>query len=463
MARDFAELTALFRNSLRDRFGLPEATTPGATRLCFALGTPLPDDGFRTEPGGEYFPLGAMEFMSHHCNVAPHIVGDMFLPTINEVDDLYGLLLAGSSPATAADAELLGAIKLEAKAAFDVTLGSTIPPGFDTFRPTHAVPERWFDQDQSANWTTISIAQSPPEPPPQPPPGGSGGGGGGGSSGGGGGGGGVGGGGGGGRPRFPLMFRPVDPGLAGLLAEPVTVESAKTLKVGAKLALADAAATPFADTHFVDRSALVNAVLAVDREPGSARLARSPRPVRELPIRIQRALAAEERLAAAARRRISASELRTSDRPFRHFSAAIRSEDLRFEGGVELTSKRFGLDAELCLVNLRRSWLSTAFLRLGNWFVQSFDKGGLSSGDPEDGSPFAVIPVACVLVRNLRIHAEWSTADQQQSLASTHLGPFSLAGRRFDTTTATLSVPGMQSVAWLCEPLPPLPPRSTPA
>lgn len=448
MAQDFAELTALFRDALRDRFGLEGDDVPGATRLFFALGTPLPDDGFRNVDGA-YFPLRAMEFMSHHCNVAPRLVGETFQPTVNEIDDLYGLLLLGSSPASAADVALLGAVKLEAKSDFDIRLGSTIPPGFDSFRPTHAMPELWFDQTQAGNWSAISIAQAPPAPPPSPPSGG-------------GGGGGVGGPG----SRFPVMFRPIDPHFTDLLAEPVTVESTKRLKTAANLDLALAADDrPFAHTHFADPSLLANAVVAIAPEPGDPEPEPLIRIERDLPFRLADALEAETALARHAHRSISRDELGAHDRLIRHAAAAIRIQDLAFAGGVEVTSHSFNLDAELCLVSLRRPWLSTAFLQLRNWFVPSLDAGELSSGDnPEDGAPLAAIPVACVLIRDLRIHAQWTTEDQAQALSSSHLGPFSLAGRRFDTstTTATLSVPGMQSVGWLCDPMPALPPRSSP-
>ena len=75
-----------------------------------------------------------------------------------------------------------------------------------------------------------------------------------------------------------------------------------------------------------------------------------------------------------------------------------------------------------------------------------------------DAGRFGTLPIACVLVRSLVITARWSDEDRINAMESTHLGAFSLMGRTFDAGTAKLSVPGMQSVAWLCDPLPPLPP-----
>ena len=79
-------------------------------------------------------------------------------------------------------------------------------------------------------------------------------------------------------------------------------------------------------------------------------------------------------------------------------------------------------------------------------------------GSYEQVMPLDILPT--FLLRSLIC----GDTDQAQALTSSHLGPFSLAGRRFDTrtTTATLSVPGMQSVGWLCDPMPALPPRSSP-
>jgi hypothetical protein len=72
------------------------------------------------------------------------------------------------------------------------------------------------------------------------------------------------------------------------------------------------------------------------------------------------------------------------------------------------------------------------------------------------------LPTACILIRNLQIKAQWSAQDDAAVEQSVNLGGFSLFGRSYDRNTATLTVPGMQSIAWVCEPMPTLPPENAP-
>jgi hypothetical protein len=125
-----------------------------------------------------------------------------------------------------------------------------------------------------------------------------------------------------------------------------------------------------------------------------------------------------------------------------------------------VTSDGFSVSVDVCLVHLRRPWLGDDLLNLTNWFVPTLAKGSFSDGiGPEDAPPLSVLPVACVCLRNLAITARWSDADRAQVEVSSHLGAFALLGRRFDHNTATLSVDGMQAIAWVCQPMPLLPPH----
>jgi hypothetical protein len=124
----------------------------------------------------------------------------------------------------------------------------------------------------------------------------------------------------------------------------------------------------------------------------------------------------------------------------------------------------FSIDVETSILKLRRPWLSDGLLNLNGWFVPSAPKGSFSAGAGAGNQGILpVLPVACVLIRNLTIHARWSEEDRDNLESSTHLGPFGLQGRNFDHNSATLTVAGMQSVAWICDPLPLLPPADAPA
>jgi hypothetical protein len=128
--------------------------------------------------------------------------------------------------------------------------------------------------------------------------------------------------------------------------------------------------------------------------------------------------------------------------------------------GPVVTSDAFALSLEVCLVHLRRPWFSSGLMTLKNWFVPTIARGAFSAGTaPNDTAPLAVLPTACVFIRNLSIKAQWSDRDREQLETSSHLGAFSLVGRAFDNTKATISVEGVQIIAWICQPLPTLPPR----
>jgi len=125
-----------------------------------------------------------------------------------------------------------------------------------------------------------------------------------------------------------------------------------------------------------------------------------------------------------------------------------------------VTSDRFSISVEVCLVHLRRPWLADGLLNLNGWFVPMVTKGSFSDGTgPGNSTPLAVLPIACVFIRNLAIKARWSDEDKAHTETSSHLGVFALLGRSFDQNSATLTVEGMQAIAWICQPMPVLPPQ----
>jgi hypothetical protein len=126
-------------------------------------------------------------------------------------------------------------------------------------------------------------------------------------------------------------------------------------------------------------------------------------------------------------------------------------------------SDGFSISVEVCLVHLRRSWLADGLLNLKSWFVPTVTKGSFSDGTGRGNStPLAVLPIACVFIRNLAIKARWTDEDRARAETSSHLGTFALLGRSFDQNSATLTTEGMQAIAWICQPMPVLPPRDAP-
>jgi hypothetical protein len=143
-----------------------------------------------------------------------------------------------------------------------------------------------------------------------------------------------------------------------------------------------------------------------------------------------------------------------------HLKTFIQAIDERF---VPTGTNRLRIDFDMCIALLNRPWLSDGFLSLKSWFVPGFRRGDFSDGSstPDPGALNA-IPIACVLVRNLSVLARWTTADRSALESAAHMGPFSLHGRDFDQSTGTMTVKGMQSIAWVCAKTPLLPPDSDP-
>jgi hypothetical protein len=389
--------------------------------LAFEFGTPIPDETFRNPAdASKYSPALALQYLSHRANAVPSIQDRLFVETSNTVEGLYEILLRGSTPVDAANMELLGAIKGSAASAFDQVLQDESGLSLQ-FRPTFCDPANWYDQTVTSNWTPIKISRND-NPPPRPAV----------------------------LPQnlqrwslAPLELRPQ-------LAQPASLATMNSLATLQVAALAPESATNSLATMQVaglaPKSAMRLAPAAFQRvrmtnfklNPRVVTLGKR-QPRREV------ALAANNDLIFAVAE------------PFRHSPPPPPPPPL-------VSGDEFSIDVEVSIVKLRRPWLSDGLLNLTNWFVPSTAKGFFSNGTGgDDPGILPVLPVACVLIRNLTVHARWSEEDRKNLENSTHLGPFGLQGRSFDHNTTDLKVVGMQSVAWICDPLPLLPPADAPA
>jgi hypothetical protein len=122
---------------------------------------------------------------------------------------------------------------------------------------------------------------------------------------------------------------------------------------------------------------------------------------------------------------------------------------------------RISVDFDYQLVTVTRPWWCAPLLELNDWCVPGMARGHLSDGKDKGNTGTApTLPVAFLMLRNLRISAHWTEQDLTALTGSMGLGPFSLIGRSVTTTEAEaeLIVPGCQLVAWLCVTLPALPP-----
>jgi hypothetical protein len=134
-----------------------------------------------------------------------------------------------------------------------------------------------------------------------------------------------------------------------------------------------------------------------------------------------------------------------------------------------VTSSSLKLTMSCQQVTIRRDWMNALLLQLGNWSIDGVPAGTLSTGatDSSNKGPFALLPVSFIVVRDVSISGTWSSDDAsfatQASTAGNAVafGPLTLANAASSQSTfdgATLTVPGMQIVAWSCHPMPKLPP-----
>lgn len=115
-----------------------------------------------------------------------------------------------------------------------------------------------------------------------------------------------------------------------------------------------------------------------------------------------------------------------------------------------------------------KSWWDNVFLSDRDWYISGMQQGDLlPSLDNGNGLQYG-LPIALIVVRNLKITGKWSDeASKALSSPGGTLGPLSLFGASSETNvedgSITFSHEGMQVIAVLCSPLPVLPPVSSPS
>lgn len=394
--------------------------------LAFELGTPIPDATFRNPADPtKYSPALALEYLSHRANAVPSIQEHLFVETSNTVDGLYEILLHGSIPVDSASMELLGAIKTTAKSEFEIVL-QAMSGISEQFRPTHSDPVDWYDQSVVTNWTPIHIDRADQSASSSEQ-----------------------------RRTFSkslLQWRLAPVGLRPQLHMGASVAPLRSV---ASLQVAAPAVPPVANqaSPGVFRTAGMKQI-------SNAALPRTPvTRVEEFSPAIQASIVRQSESSLSFQRVDMVAKANHS--PFLVLQPA--SPPIPLPPPAPVSSDSFSIHVDVSVVKLRRPWLSDSLLNLTNWFVPSVAKGSFSNGTgASDPGLLPLLPVACILIRNLIVHARWSEEDRNNLENSTHLGAFGLLGRSYDQNSATLKVPGMQSVAWICDPLPVLPPLAAP-
>ncbi|MET0984382.1 MAG: hypothetical protein ABW034_03140 [Steroidobacteraceae bacterium] len=432
------EVFASLHDVILERFRAERGGAVGNAFVAFEFGTPIPDDTFRLkDPGRTLSPELAVEFMSQHANTVPEVKDMLFRRRPYTVEGQYGLMLAGASSVDAASMDMLGAIKRAAMADYDQTLGSLIGPY--RYRPVYATPVNWYDESQQGNWTHVDISRSDTPPAAAPPI----------------------------NPKL-RNWRIAPDAVKGMLAQPVSASNIERFPAAvirqAALTRRSARLLDTASEFDVNATVLLRAQPAVSTAAVGTQLRTASSRVSSAATdlqsaRLMRPLAVErpEPEPAIAAARVPIGSLIAADASWQ-LANAIEADTTE----QPVVTDRFSISLDICLVSLRRPWVADALLTLPSWFVPGFKQGEFSQADEEEAGPFAVLPTACILIRNLAVTAQWSDQDSAAIEQSANLGGFALFGRTFDRNSATLSVQGMQSIAWVCEPMPTLPPASSP-
>lgn len=124
---------------------------------------------------------------------------------------------------------------------------------------------------------------------------------------------------------------------------------------------------------------------------------------------------------------------------------------------VASASDGFSISFKYCRVNIDRSWFKLALLTNKNWSMfntaaQEYSTGRLD----ENPGIFPLLPTSFIVIRDLKITANWSGQDQSAIQNSVSFGPFDLTGSVMQQNS--LQVQGMQIIAWVSKLMPPLPP-----
>src|SRR5947209_4083266 len=133
---------------------------------------------------------------------------------------------------------------------------------------------------------------------------------------------------------------------------------------------------------------------------------------------------------------------------------------------VSTDTKNVRASFDFIRVGVVRPWYDASLAQLPGWSIGGFPAGKLSNGSATaNPGTFPMRVVAFVAVRNLTISAAWSTEDANMAqLATTSSDAAALSGFRVDKSLgssfdgATLRIPGLQIIAWLCVVNPLMPP-----
>src|SRR5205823_2427442 len=128
-----------------------------------------------------------------------------------------------------------------------------------------------------------------------------------------------------------------------------------------------------------------------------------------------------------------------------------------------VTSSSLQIALKYLRVTIQRPWMDPMLFHLKGWSLDGVDAGAMSNGST-DNNPgfFPLLPIAFVAVKGVQISGNWSPDDKafaaQASVGgnAAAFGPLALSGGTAGQSAfqgCTLTVPGMQILAWISTPM----------
>lgn len=388
---------------------------PGASLLQMAWpGIPLNPADFRSanDPHGPVDQGIAMESLAALANIVPTFNRARFQNSGFDVDDLYELFLTsaiptGATPDTVADHPLHRRFCAAQRALLQVRRARhAAPNGF--YYPCTASPVAWYDESAAAGWTTIQLASSDVKS----------------ASG----------------SRSPF-------------AESGGLELARTSAWRLRAAVADNAGI---------RNKLRAA--AVPR-PGPVKRSLGAAPSAEHSKQLFTPAAAPTDAVARGGLALDSVDLLRRDLGVPDLARRLAVKNVFDRQTPALppapTTDSFSTSFRVCRVDIERPWLDLALLGANDWWMFGVPGGAYSTGTT-DSNPgmFPLLTTSFVVIRDLKISANWSQDDRKHLANAASFGFFDL--RNGIVANNTIEVKGLQIIAWMSRVMPRLPPGSPP-
>ncbi len=447
--------------------------------LCFEPGgVPVSPAAFKIQPSDPaYSAAKAIEEVTHLSDILPSSIADgVFHRTQRSIELLAGMIISGAAPTSADDLAALGAAKAQAGAVYDDNELRTFVGNF-AYRPASATPVDWYDPSVAGNWTAYHVS-SGTAPAPSPPASG-----------------------GKGVHIPPLCWMALPEKLTPILdpviynaiiespsdvavsKEATTAVVAPQTDIQAAIEVAPSASTIFhsrirresliANESLISRPAVSDAaMMSIAKTDTVAALEPMQFTMIEKPAAASQAFDSaalqEFRNVAVAPPEDDSGMLNlhvareTRMISSLSYSAQFASNINDASTAQPVEAPEIELSFQYCVVRLSRPWFPELLLFTKGWYIAGYGADAFATGDLADSTAlFPCMPTGFVAIKDLVIKGTWSQADTTAAAKSASLGPFSLVGAT-SSTPGSYTAPGMQIFAWICEPLPPLPPDGDP-